>query len=300
VTYRLDGSAAPEALRQQIEALPVITGWGDDWLRVGPLKVVVDGGMLMGTAYLREPYGTRTDVYGYTDPTYRGELTTSAPNLQLAARLARDLGWQMTAHVVGGGALDVLLDAYEAIDEQGTLGERRFTATHANFPNPGAIARAKRLGIGFDVQPAWLYLDGDVLRDVLGADRVRHLLPLRSLLDAGLVVAGGSDHMVRLDPRQATNPYHPFLGMWIAVTRQTHKGTVLVPEERITRLEALRMWTLNAAWMTFEEERKGSIEPGKLADFVVISKDLLTCPEAAIKDIEAVLTVVDGREVYRK
>lgn len=300
VTYRLDGGAAPEALRQQIEGLPFITGWGDDWLRVGPLKVVVDGGMLIGTAYLREPYGTRTDVYGYTDPAYRGELTTSPANLQLTARLARDLGWQMTAHVVGGAALDLLLDAYEAVDEDGTLDERRFTATHANFPNPRAIARAKQLGIGFDVQPAWLYLDGDVLRDVLGPDRVRHLLPLRSLFDAGLVVAGGSDHMVRLDPRQATNPYHPFLGMWIAVTRQTHTGAVLVPEERITRLEALRMWTLNAAWMTFEEARKGSIQPGKLADFVVISKDFLTCPEAEIKDIEAVLTVVDGRDVSRK
>jgi predicted amidohydrolase YtcJ len=105
---------------------------------------------------------------------------------------------------------------------------------------------------------------------------------------------------VRLDPRQATNPYHPFLGMWIAVTRQTHEGTVLVPEERITRLGALRMWTLNAAWMTFEETRKGSIQPGKLADFAVISKDFLTCPEAEIKDIEALLTVVDGREVYRR
>ncbi|MGH9158548.1 MAG: amidohydrolase [Vicinamibacteraceae bacterium] len=300
VTYSLDGGAPPEALREQIDGLPFITGWGDDWLRVGPLKVVVDGGMLIGTAYLREPYGTRTSVYGYTDPAYRGELATPAANVQLAARLARDLGWQMTAHVVGGGALDVLLDAYETANKGGTLRERRFTATHANFPNPQAIARAKRLGIGFDVQPAWLYQDGDVLRDVLGADRVRHLLPLRSLFDAGLVVAGGSDHMVRLDPRQATNPYHPFLGMWMAITRETHEGTVLVPEERITRLEALRMWTLNAAWMTFEEERKGSIQPGKLADFVVISKDFLTCPEAELKDIEALLTVVDGREVYRR
>ncbi|MPY88005.1 MAG: amidohydrolase family protein [Luteitalea sp.] len=299
VTYRLNGAGSAKDVQEQIEALPFVTGWGDEWLRVGPLKVVVDGGMLIGTAYLREPYGTRTDVYGYTDPAYRGELATPPANLRLVARLARDLGWQMTAHVVGGGALDVLLDAYEAADEQDGLETRRFTATHANFPDARAIARARQLGIGFDVQPAWLYLDGDVLRDVLGPQRVRDLLPLRSLFDAGLVVAGGSDHMVRLDPRNATNPYDPFLGMWIAITRQTHQGTVLVPEERLTRLEALRMWTLNPAWMTFEEDQKGSIQPGKLADFVVISKDLLTCPVDEIKEIDALLTIVDGRDVYR-
>ncbi|MCI0664037.1 MAG: amidohydrolase family protein, partial [Acidobacteria bacterium] len=151
----------------------------------------------------------------------------------------------------------------------------------------------------FDCQPAWHYLDGPVLKDVLGPERMAHFLPLRSLFDAGVIVAGGSDHMIRFDPRKATNPYHPFLGMWMAITRQTVDGTVLNPEQRITRPEALRMWTLNSAYLSFEEKSKGSIEPGKLADLIVVSKDFLSCPVEEIKNIETLLTVVDGKVVYR-
>jgi predicted amidohydrolase YtcJ len=87
--------------------------------------------------------------------------------------------------------------------------------------------------------------------------------------------------------------------MWMAITRRTSAGAVINPEQRVTRLEALRMWTLNAAYLSFEEKSKGSIEPGKLADLVVISKDFLSCPEDEIRDIETLLTVVDGKVVYR-
>jgi hypothetical protein len=128
---------------------------------------------------------------------------------------------------------------------------------------------------------------------------MRHFLPFRSMLDAGVVVAGGSDHMVRFDPRLATNPYHPFFGMWMAITRQTVDGSVINPEQRITRIEALRMWTLNGAYLSFEEKSKGSIEPGKLADLIVVSKDFLSCPANEIKEIEPLLTLVGGKEVYR-
>jgi predicted amidohydrolase YtcJ len=112
-------------------------------------------------------------------------------------------------------------------------------------------------------------------------------------------VAGGSDHMIGLDSRQAINPFNPFFGMWMAVTRKSSTGEVIGTDETVTREDALRMWTLNGAWLTFEEKSKGSIEPGKLADFVVISKDYLTCPVDDIRDIEALLTVVGGRVTYR-
>jgi len=127
---------------------------------------------------------------------------------------------------------------------------------------------------------------------------MRDFQPLRSLFDAGVVVAGGSDHMIGFDARKAINPYHPFLGMWMAITRQTIEGTDMEPEQKISREEALRMWTLNAAYLSFEENTKGSIEPGKLADFVVISKDFLSCAVDEIKEIEALRTVVDGKVVY--
>jgi predicted amidohydrolase YtcJ len=147
-------------------------------------------------------------------------------------------------------------------------------------------------------QPFWLYLDGPAVKDVFGPERMQYFQPLRALFDAGIVVGGGSDHMIRFDPREATNPYHPFLGMWIAITRKTVDGTVVNPEQRISRMEALKMWTWNGAYLMFAEKEKGSIEPGKLADLAMISKDYATCPENEIKDIEALRTVVGGKVVY--
>ena len=299
VTYRISGQGTPQQARAEVERIPFVTGWGDDWLRAGSLKIVMDGGILIGTAYLREPYGEHTSVYGYHDPGYRGVLAVPRENVVEIARAANELGWQMTAHVTGGGSLDVLLDAYEAADRERSIRDRRFTVTHGNFPNEQAIARAKKLGVVFDCQPMWHHLDAPVIKDVLGAERMKHFLPFRSMLDAGVVVAGGSDHMVRFDPRLATNPYHPFFGMWMAITRQTVDGSVINPEQRITRIEALRMWTLNGAYLSFEEKSKGSIEPGKLADLIVVSKDFLSCPADEIKEIEPLLTLVGGKEVYR-
>lgn len=300
VTFLISAQGTPQQVRQEIMRFPFVTGFGDEWVRVGSLKTIVDGGILIGTAYLREPYGENTSVYGYHDPDYRGVLYVSKENLFEMALTANRLGWQMTAHTAGGGATDLLLDAYEAADREYPIRSRRFTVSHGNFPDEQARARARRMGVLFDCQPAWHHFDGPVLKDVFGPVRMKHFIPLRSLLDEGIIVAGGSDHMIRFDSHHAINPYHPFFGMWMAITRRTVDGSVLGPEQRISREEALRLWTLNAAYLSFEENIKGSIEPGKLADFVVISKDYLTCPEDAIKDIEAVLTVVDGREVYRR
>lgn len=298
VTYLIQGQGTPVQVRQEIERIPLVTGWGDEWLRVGTIKTIVDGGILIGTAYLREPYGLHTGLYGFVDPPYRGVLSVPRENLMEMAQMAAELGWQMTAHTTGGGATDLLLDAYEAADRKVPIAGRRFTVTHANFPNASAIARAKKLGVVFDIQPFWLYLDGPAIAPVFGPERMKHFQPLRDLIDAGVVVGGGSDHMIRFDPRDATNPYHPFLGMWIATTRKMVDGKVLNPEQRITRMEALKMWTWNGAYLMFAEKETGSIETGKMADMVVISKNYATCPEDEIKDIEALRTVVGGKVVY--
>jgi len=299
VTYLMSGQGTPADVRKEIESIPFVTGMGDDWYRVGSLKVIADGGILLGTAYLREPYGEHTELYGYHDPGYRGVLSVPAENLVEMAKTADELGWQMTAHVTGGGSLDLLLDAYEAANREKPIMGRRFTVTHGNFPNPQAIQRAKQLGVVFDCQPAWLHKDGAAIKDIFGPDRMKDFIPLRSLFDNGIVVAGGSDHMVGFDSRNAINPYNPFFGMWMAITRKLTDGTVLGPGQTITREQALKMWTLNGAYLSFEEKIKGSIEPGKLADMVVISKDILKCPVDEIKDIDALLTMVDGRVVYR-
>ncbi len=298
VTYHISAKGTPKDVAEEIRRIPFVTGWGDDWLRVGPLKATVDGGILIGTAYMREPWGVNTQVYGYKDPDYRGVLSITKENLFEMVKVAGELGWQLTAHTTGGGALDLLLDAYEALDRVQPIAGRRFNLMHANLPNAESIRRAKRLGLVFDSQIAWQYLDGDTLVDVFGPERIKQLLPFRSIIDAGVTVVGGSDHMIKFDSREALNPYHPFFGMWMAITRKTVGGRVVNPEQSVTREEALRMWTINGAYNGFEEKQKGSIEPGKLADLVVIAQDYFTCPVDEIRKIEAVMTMVDGKVVY--
>ena len=118
------------------------------------------------------------------------------------------------------------------------------------------------------------------------------------MLKAGVKINGGSDHMVKLDASTSINPYNPFLAMWSMVTRTTEKGTVILPDEAISREDALRIYTINNAFASFEEDIKGSIEPGKLADMAVLSEDILTCPDSRIKDIVSELTITGGRIVY--
>ena len=277
-----------------------VTGFGDDRLRIGSLKIFLDGGILLGTAYLRSPYGEHTGVYGYSDPDYRGVLRVPLEKIAAIVELAAERGWQMTAHTTGGGSTDALLTAYETVNRKHPLKDRRFTMTHANFPNGEAIRRAKALGVVLDMQPAWHHYDGPALSQVLGPERMAFFHPYKSLFDAGIVVAGGSDHMVKFDSREAINPYNPFFGMWMAVTRRAADGAVYNPEQKITREQALSMWTLNAAYLSFDEDVKGSLEPGKYADFAVIDRDILTCPEDEIRAIEVLETVLGGETAYRR
>ena len=298
VTRVVNAERPVEPVLREIEGIAAVTGHGDEMFRVGSLKVVLDGGILLGTAFMRAPYGQNTQVYGFEDADYCGELRIRPRDLERIVTLAARLGWQMTAHTTGGGSTDALLDAYEAVNREVPIEDRRFTLTHANFLSGDAIRRAAALGVVADMQPAWYHFDGPALAGVLGPDRMATLQPYRSIIDAGVVVAGGSDHMIKFDARESVNPFDPFLGMWIAVTRMTADGSVHNPEQRITREEALRMWTLNAAYLTFEEDVKGSLEPGKYADFVIVDRDILTCAEDELRDARVLATVLGGRDVY--
>ena len=132
------------------------------------------------------------------------------------------------------------------------------------------------MGVLVDAQPDWLYFDGLALSKVMSPGALRYFIPLHSLVAAGIFVAGGTDHMVGWDKNAAVNAYNPFLGMYIAVTRQTTQGQVIHPEERLTRQEALKMYSIWPAYMSHSDKERGSIEVGKLADFVVIDRDYLT------------------------
>ena len=301
VTIGLSTDGTVAGTEKVIRALPFKTGDGDDWVRVGPLKLGVDGGTLYGTSFMREPYGPSAfALYGISDPQYRGDLRISAENLKNIIRTGHRLGWQMSSHVTGDAGVDAVLDAVEAANGDSPIAPRRYNLIHAYFPNEETAKRAARLGACVDTQPAWYYKDGDALAKALGHDRLAKFIGVRSWRQAGVKVALNSDHMQGFDPDTSLNPYNPFLAIQTAVTRKTEGGQVFGPDQRISREEALRMVTIDAAWLSFDETRKGSIEKGKLADLAILSGDYLACPEGRINALRATMTIVGGKIVYEK
>ncbi|HYV27966.1 MAG TPA: amidohydrolase [Candidatus Eisenbacteria bacterium] len=299
VTIGFGSHDTVEDAEKFIRGLPFRFGDGDDWVRVGPLKIFVDGGILYGTAYMREPYGPKANqFYGFTDPDHRGTVNFTAERIENMMRAAHRSGWQMCSHVTGDAGVDQVLDALERVNRDIPVKDRRYTLIHAYFPNPTAIRRAVELGVCVDTQPAWYYKDGDALAKALGEDRLKHFIGLADWQNGGVKVAINSDHMHGVDPNKSLNPFNPFLAMYVAVTRKTERGQVIGPDQRVSREQALRMATLDAAYLSFDEKKKGSIEVGKLGDLVMLSDDLLTCDAERIKDVQALVTVVGGKVAH--
>lgn len=288
-------------IRDGVAAIGQATGSGDEWVRTGALKTTIDGGILTGTAYLREPWGHRAgELFGVTDPDYRGEVNMTANEFAGLVQAGAEAGWAMTAHCAGGGGVDLMLDAYEKVSRSIDIRPLRCTIIHGNFYTAEAMERAARLNVIAEMQPAWFYKDADAMLDILGGERIRTFHPCRSMLNAGVVISSGSDHMVILDDRESINPYNPWLAMWSMVTRKTERGATITPDEAISREQALRCYTINSAYATFEETLKGSIEPDKLADMVVLDHDLLTCTDDAFRDMTVRMTVVGGKVIYEQ
>jgi predicted amidohydrolase YtcJ len=271
----------------------------DPWLWLRGLKSYLDGGMLTGSAYMREPWGL-SKIYSITDPNYRGLRYIEAEPLYRAARFALQNNLQFTAHSVGDGAVHALVAAYERVNGEFPVRDQRPCITHANFMSPEAIEKMRDIGIVADLQPAWLERDGATLRAQFGDARLRYFQPYKSLFNAGVVVGGGSDHMQKIGSMRAINPYNPFYAMWVTLARQPRwTDQPLHPEERISREQAIRLYTINNAFLTFGEKEKGSLEVGKLADFVVLQQDILTCPLNQVKTIQVAETWVGGKQVYK-
>ncbi len=274
------------------------TGAGGVWIRIGPIKFFLDGGMLNGTAYMRQPW-PKGDTYQIVEDNYRGLLFTPLEQVKILGEEAARRGWGVTAHTAGEGAMDVLLDGYEFVDRAVSIKDLRFCITHANFPSQNNLERCKRLGVVADVQPAWLYKDGDTLNRVLGKERIRWFQPFKSWMKY-TTIGGGSDHMIKLDPRKSTNPWDPWLGLQVTLDRKLPSGLVLVPDEKLTREEALRLYTINNAYLGREEKDKGSLEAGKLADFIVIDRDFMTCPVEDVGSTRVLTTIVGGKTVFQR
>lgn len=269
------------------------------WLR--GIKAFMDGGMLTGSAYMRQPWGVST-IYSIDDPEYRGVRFVEPEKLYQIAKLALANDLQFTAHSQGDAAVDAMVDAYERINRDDfSVRDRRPSITHASFMSAEAIAKMKALGVVANLQPAWLYLDGTTLRQHFGVERLAYFHPYRTLFEQGVTVGGGSDHMQKIGSLRSTNPYNPFLAMWTTLVRQPRGSEApLHAEQTLTREQAIRLYTINNAFLTFEETRKGSLEPGKLADFIVLDRDILTCPVDEVKDITVEATYLGGARVYAR
>ena len=270
----------------------------DDWLRIIGIKTFLDGGMLTGSAYMRQPWGV-SEIYGISDPAYRGVRFIPKERLVPMVRTAVERGLQFTAHSVGDGAVHALLEAYAEVDKELPVRKTRPCISHSNFMSREAVEEAARLGVMPDIQPAWLYLDTHTLVKQFGYERLRYFQPLRSLFEAGAITGGGSDHMQRIGSLRSVNPYNPFLGMATAVTRRSKQYSApLHPEEALTREQVIRFYTINNARLLNCEDQLGSLEQGKLADLIVLDTDLLTCPEGKIAATQVLRTYVGGRQVY--
>jgi predicted amidohydrolase YtcJ len=273
--------AAWERLRERVAE----SGRGDDWLRIGALKGFVDGSLGSHTAAMLEPF---TDT-----PSDSGFLVTPAEQMQAWISGADAAGLHPVIHAIGDRANRVLLDIFEKVAASNGQRDRRFRIEHAQHLHPADIPRFASLGVIASMQPYHAIDDGRWAERVIGSERARHTYAFRSLLDAGAQVAFGSDWFVA--------PPTPLEGIYAAVTRRTLDGANpdgWVPEQKITVEEALRAYTAAGARASFEEDRKGVLARGMLADFVMIDRDITAIPPAEIRDARVVMTVVGGRIVY--
>ncbi len=265
------------------------SGRGDSWLRIGCLKTMLDGSLGSHTAAFYEPYtdALRPDdngllMYDDTDSLYRSLAGADAAGLQL------------NVHAIGDRAIDSHLAMTRRITAENGARDRRSRIEHAQHPTPSAIARFAELGVIASMQPYHAIDDGRWAEKVIGPVRARSTYAFRSFLDAGVVLAFGSDWFVA--------PPTPIMGIYAAVTRRTLDDANpdgWVPEQKITVEEALRAYTMGGAYASFEEADKGSIEPGKLADLVVLDRDLTSIPPTEIRAATVVATIVDGRIAYK-
>lgn len=267
-------------------------------VRIVGVKIFLDGGMLTGSAYMREPWGV-SDIYSISDPDYKGLLFVSKDRLNAIVRAVAEKGLQFTAHSVGDGAVHTLLEVYSDLSEEMPIRHTRPCLTHSNFMSKEAVEECARLGVVVDIQPAWLYLDTWTLAKQFGYDRLRYFQPLKSLFEAGVVAGGGSDHMQKIGSFRSVNPYNPFLGIETTITRGARwYDRPLHPEEALSREQAIRFYTINNAKLMFLEDQIGSLEPGKFADLTVLDQDILTCPAEKIRETTCERTYLAGKQVY--
>ena len=277
-------AANASQMRAMLAASQVKPDDGDEWLRIGGVKLAVDGGFEGG--WMTELYAKPYDEGG----TYYGVNTMKEADYTEIVKEVNREGWRVSTHAVGDAAIEEVLTAYEAANTERSIVGRRWTVEHGFLPREEHFARMKKLGLVVSAQDH-LYVAGPSVVKMWGPRRATGVTPVRAYLDHGLMVSAGTD-----------SPVVPYLPLWVFyhfVTRETISGGVLGPDQKISRQEALRLETINNAYTTFEENIKGSIEPGKLADLVVLPEDIMTVQAKSLESMNVLMTMVGGKIVYQ-
>ncbi len=265
------------------------SGIGNEKLRIGPFKIVTDGPLSGGGTATYEPYGV--------DPNNQsiGVMAIEGENLRNLILAVHSLGWQVAVHAIGDRATDEVLNAYEAALEKKPKIDHRCRIEHVYMPSSDAMDKAKRLKAIYVMQPGFIWELGDSFIMHLGQKKAAKTFPFRRLLDKGVFVAFSSDR-----PVTSSVSGSPLLGIHAAVNQMTMSGQEYAPAQKISPEEALQLYTINAAYTTFQENIKGSIEVGKLADLVVLGEDLTKVDPRRIKDIAVMATMVGGEFLYER
>jgi predicted amidohydrolase YtcJ len=275
--YVLIGVAALD----RMIAAGIKTGFGDEWVRVGAVKQFADGSISERTARLSQPYLGLADYYGL--------LTTPKEELYENARKAHAAGWQLATHANGDVAIDEILTVYERVQKENPRPDARFRIEHCTLINDDLVARMKALGAIPVPFSCYVYFHGEKMH-FYGPERLGHMFAMRSFIDAGLRPPDSSDY--------TASPFDPMMWLQSQVTRTDPKGNVWGANQRITVAEAIRCGTINGAYASYEEHLKGSIEPGKLADLVVLGRDPHKEEPSSLRTIPIERTMVGGRWMY--
>ena len=261
------------------------TGLGDPWLRLGGLKMAIDGGTSSRTAFMYAPFEGESSVGNFNrlDPA----------QLRRYFRTAQEHGWDVGIHTCGDRAMDMVVDALTEVVAEVPNPDARHNVIHAYFPSDRALELMARHAIGAVIQPTFLYWEGDMIFRDVGPVRAANYKPARKFLDHGIPLAANSDI-------PSTVSQNPFPALYALVTRRNNVGSLVAPDQALTRLEALHAYTTGGTWLTREEALKGTLVPGKVADLCVLDRDYFTVAEEAIKEIRVEMTLVDGRIVWQR
>jgi predicted amidohydrolase YtcJ len=283
--HGFNDKAEEEILNCRAKGMGITSGMGNEWLRMGALKMLIDGGTSPHTAFMYEPYVGDDELVAFN--------LIPQDALRRYFRTAQELGWDIAIHCCGDHAQDMAVDTFAEVIQELPRQDARHSVIHGYFPSPRALEQMAEHKIGAVVQPTFIYWEGDMIFRDVGEKRVLNYKPVRKYLDYGINVSSSSDV-------PSTVSANPFVALYTLVTRKNNIGREVAFDQAVSREEALRTYTMNGTWLTREEATKGSLEVGKVADLIVLDRDYFEVPEEEIKDTRVDKTMVEGNFVWER